>query len=93
MATDPAHIRRGIRGAGALNGNATSTPGRKRTRVPPWPGGCAVGVVGGVRAHGTGCSGHDTWDRMVQQGIQVLERGAQDGRVRIGRRRFPESRQ
>ena len=28
-------------------------------------------------------SGNDTWDRMLQQGIQLLERFAQDGRVRI----------
>ena len=28
-------------------------------------------------------SGNDTWDRMLQQGIQLLERIAQDGRVRI----------
>jgi hypothetical protein len=27
-------------------------------------------------------SGNDTWDRMLQQGIQLLERFAQDGRVR-----------
>ena len=32
-------------------------------------------------------SGHDTWDRMLQQGIQLLERFAQDGRVRIRRPR------
>jgi len=30
-------------------------------------------------------SGNDTWDRMLQQGIQLLERFAQDGRVRIRR--------
>src|SRR5271157_2086260 len=29
--------------------------------------------------------GNDTWDRMLQQGIQLLERFAQDGRVRIRR--------
>jgi CRISPR/Cas system-associated exonuclease Cas4 (RecB family) len=29
----------------------------------------------------------DTWDRMLQQGIQLLERFAQDGRVRIGQPR------
>jgi hypothetical protein len=28
-------------------------------------------------------SGNDTWDRMLQQGIQLLERFAQDRRVRI----------
>jgi hypothetical protein len=28
-------------------------------------------------------SGNDTWDRMLQQGIQLLERFAQDGRVHI----------
>src|SRR5207253_485796 len=28
-------------------------------------------------------SGNDSWDRMLQQGIQLLERFAQDGRVRI----------
>jgi PD-(D/E)XK nuclease superfamily len=28
-------------------------------------------------------SGNDTWDRMLQQGIQLLERVAQDDRVRI----------
>jgi hypothetical protein len=28
-------------------------------------------------------SGNDTWDRMLQQGIQLLERFTQDGRVRI----------
>jgi hypothetical protein len=28
-------------------------------------------------------SGSDTWDRMLQQGIQLLERFAQDGRVQI----------
>jgi CRISPR/Cas system-associated exonuclease Cas4 (RecB family) len=30
---------------------------------------------------------NDTWDRMLQQGIQLLERFAQDGRVRIRRPR------
>ena len=30
-------------------------------------------------------AGNDTWDRMLQQGIQLLERFAQDGRVRIRR--------
>ena len=30
-------------------------------------------------------SGNDTWDRMLQQGIQSLERFAQDDRVRIRR--------
>jgi len=30
-------------------------------------------------------SGNDTWDRMLQQGIQLLERFIQDGRVRIRR--------
>jgi len=30
-------------------------------------------------------SGNDTWDRMLQQGIQLIERFAQDGRVRIRR--------
>jgi hypothetical protein len=28
-------------------------------------------------------SGNDTWDRMLQQGVQLLERFAQDDRVRI----------
>ena len=32
---------------------------------------------------GLNYSGNDTWDRMLQQGIQLLERFAQDGRVRI----------
>src|SRR5215470_9769670 len=32
-------------------------------------------------------SGHDTWDSMLQQGIQLLERFVQDGRVRIRRPR------
>src|SRR6202008_3901889 len=30
-------------------------------------------------------SSNDTWDRMLQQGIQLLERFAQDGRVRLPR--------
>ncbi len=30
-------------------------------------------------------SGNDTWDRMLQQGIQLLDRFAQDGRVSIER--------
>ncbi len=34
-------------------------------------------------------SGNDTWDHMLQQGIQLLERFAQDGRVRIRRPRPP----
>jgi len=37
------------------------------------------------RAMGLTYSGNDTWDRMLQQGIQLLERFAQDGRVRIRR--------
>ena len=32
-------------------------------------------------------SGNDTWDRMLRQGVQLLERFAQDGRVRIRRPR------
>ena len=32
-------------------------------------------------------SSHDTWDRMLQQGIQLLDRFAQDHRVRIRRPR------
>jgi hypothetical protein len=32
-------------------------------------------------------SGNDTWDRMLQQGIQLLERFAQDGRVCVRRPR------
>ena len=32
-------------------------------------------------------SGNDTWDRMLQQGVQLLERFAQGGRVRIRRPR------
>jgi hypothetical protein len=35
-------------------------------------------------------SGNDTWDNMLRQGIQLLERFVQDGRVRIRR---PRSRQ
>jgi hypothetical protein len=35
-------------------------------------------------------SGNDTWDSMLQQGVQLLERFVQDGRVRIRR---PRSRQ
>jgi len=35
-------------------------------------------------------SGNDTWDRMLQQGVQLLERFAQDGRVRL---RHPRSHQ
>src|ERR1700719_3229719 len=31
------------------------------------------------------CSGNDTWDRMLQQGSQLLGRFAQDERVRISR--------
>jgi hypothetical protein len=37
------------------------------------------------RAMGLTYSGNDTWDRTLQQGIQLLERFAQDGRVRIRR--------
>jgi len=33
-------------------------------------------------------SGNDTWDRMLQQGVQLLERFAQDGRVRVRRPRL-----
>ena len=33
-------------------------------------------------------SGNDTWDRMLEQGIQLLERFVQDGRVRIRRPRY-----
>ena len=36
---------------------------------------------------GLSYSGNDTWDRMLQQGIQLLERFAQDGRVYIRRPR------
>ena len=32
-------------------------------------------------------SGNDTWDRMLQQGVQLLERFAQDDRVRLRHRR------
>ncbi|MBZ5658208.1 MAG: PD-(D/E)XK nuclease family protein [Acidobacteriia bacterium] len=32
---------------------------------------------------GLSYSGNDTWDRMLQQGIQLIERFTQDGRVRI----------
>ena len=32
-------------------------------------------------------SGNDTWDRMLQQGVQLLERFAQDGRVCVRRPR------
>ena len=32
-------------------------------------------------------SGNDTWDRMLEQGIQLLERFVQDGRVRVRRPR------
>src|ERR1700757_5531676 len=32
-------------------------------------------------------SGNDTWDRMLQQGTQLLERFIQDGRVRVRRPR------
>ena len=32
-------------------------------------------------------SGNDSWDRMLQQGVQLLERFAQDGRVRVRRPR------
>jgi hypothetical protein len=32
-------------------------------------------------------SGNDTWDRMLQQGVQLLERFTQDGRIRIRRPR------
>ena len=32
-------------------------------------------------------SGNDTWDRMLQQGIHLLERFAQDGRVHVARPR------
>ena len=35
-------------------------------------------------------SGNDTWDRMLQQGIQLLERFIQDGRVQV---RKPSSHQ
>jgi hypothetical protein len=36
---------------------------------------------------GIAYSGNDTWDSMLRQGIQLLERFAQDGRVRIRRPR------
>ena len=36
---------------------------------------------------GLSYSGNDTWDRMLQQGVQLLERFAQDGRVRVRRPR------
>ena len=36
---------------------------------------------------GIAYSGNDTWDGMLQQGVQLLERFAQDGRVRIRRPR------
>ena len=42
---------------------------------------------GAVKDMGLTYSGNDTWDRMLQQGIQLLERFAQDGRVRIRRPR------
>ena len=32
-------------------------------------------------------AGHDTWDSMLQQGVQLLERFVQDGRVQISRPR------
>jgi len=35
-------------------------------------------------------SGNDSWDSMLQQGIQLLERFVQDGRVQV---RLPESQQ
>jgi PD-(D/E)XK nuclease superfamily len=38
-------------------------------------------------------SGNDTWDRMLQQGIQLLERFAQDGRVRISQPHSNQQRQ
>jgi len=37
------------------------------------------------REMGLSYSGNDTWDRMLQQGVQLFERFAQDGRVRVGR--------
>ncbi len=37
------------------------------------------------RDMGLSYSGNDTWDRMLQQGIQLLERFAQDCRVRVPR--------
>ncbi|MGH9641045.1 MAG: RecB family exonuclease [Terriglobales bacterium] len=39
---------------------------------------------------GLSYSGNDTWDRMLQQGVSLLERFTQDGRVRVPR---PESSQ
>ena len=42
------------------------------------------------RDMGLAYSGNDTWDRMLQQGVQLLERFAQDGRVRV---RLPSTRQ
>jgi hypothetical protein len=38
---------------------------------------------GACKEMGLTYSGNDTWDRMLQQGIQLLERFAQDGRVHI----------
>jgi hypothetical protein len=35
-------------------------------------------------------SGNDTWDRMLHQGVQLLERFAQDGRVQIPRPRHDQ---
>ena len=32
-------------------------------------------------------AGHDTWDNMLQQGVQLLERFVQDGRVQVSRPR------
>ena len=40
---------------------------------------------GALKNVGLTYSGNDTWERMLQQGIQLLERFAQDGRVRICR--------
>ena len=42
---------------------------------------------GACKNMGLTYSGNDTWDRMLQQGIQLLERLAQDGRIRIRRPR------
>jgi CRISPR/Cas system-associated exonuclease Cas4 (RecB family) len=39
------------------------------------------------RDGGLDYSGNDSWDRMLQKGIQLLDRFAQDGRVRIPRPR------
>src|SRR5271168_620669 len=39
---------------------------------------------------GLAYSGNDTWDRMLQQGVQLLERFAQDSRVRIRPPRFTQ---